>query len=188
MRVPNQTDLFQSLEKEGLKLDEFQKKKIIERIDTIASYKPRVGVFGKTGVGKSSLANALFGTDICKISDVAACTREPQEILLSLAGKNGFTLVDVPGVGESTERDSEYSSLYQKLLPELDLVLWVLKGDDRAFTSDQLFYENVVKPHLSKGKPFFFVLNQIDKVEPFREWDISKHEPGPKQVDNIRLV
>ena len=187
MRVPNQTDLFQSLEKEGLKLDEFQKKKIIERIDTIASYKPRVGVFGKTGVGKSSLANALFGTDICKISDVAACTREPQEILLSLAGKNGFTLVDVPGVGESTERDSEYSSLYQKLLPELDLVLWVLKGDDRAFTSDQLFYENVVKPHLSKGKPFFFVLNQIDKVEPFREWDISKHEPGPKQMDNIRL-
>ena len=40
---------------------------------------------------------------------------------------------------------------------------------------------------MSKGKPFFFVLNQIDKVEPFREWDISKHEPGPKQMDNIRL-
>ncbi len=183
----NQQDFFAELERAGIKLDPHQKHKIIERIRTITSYRPKVGVFGKTGVGKSSLANALFGTDVCKISDIASCTREPQEVLLALAGNKGLTLVDVPGIGESSSRDDEYRELYKKLIPELDLILWVLKGDDRAFTSDQTFYLNVVKPELEAGKSFFFVINQIDKIEPFREWDVQRNEPGKQQLDNINL-
>lgn len=181
----NKDDFFEALEQAGIKLDPHQKNKIIERIKTVTSYRPKVGIFGKTGVGKSSLANALFGIDVCKISDVASCTRKPQEVLVSLAGNNGLTLVDVPGVGESSNRDDEYRELYKNLMPELDLILWVLKGDDRAFTSDQNFYINVVKPELETGKPFFFVLNQVDKIEPFREWDLQKNEPGKNQNENI---
>ena len=45
---------------------------------------------------------------------------------------------------------------------------------------------DVVKPHIDEGKPFFFVLNQVDKIEPFREWDEEKHEPGPRQFVNIQ--
>jgi len=71
------------------------------------------------------------------------------------------------------------------LLPELDLVLWVLKGDDRAFTSDETFYHQLVRPHLEQGKPFFIVVNQVDKIEPFREWDEESRQPGPKQSKNI---
>lgn len=79
----------------------------------------------------------------------------------------------------------EYAALYSNLLPELDLVLWVIKSDDRALASDENFYKNIVKPHIEEGKPFFFVLNQVDKIEPFREWDEEKHEPGAKQFQNI---
>jgi small GTP-binding protein len=79
------------------------------------SYEPKIGVFGKTGVGKSSLCNALFGQDICPISDVEACTRDTQEVLLKTSGK-GIKLLDVPGVGESQDRDEEYGKLYAKLL------------------------------------------------------------------------
>jgi small GTP-binding protein len=178
-------NIFNAFKEQGIDLDDTQKKRIEERLQKITTYVPKVGIFGKTGVGKSSLANALFGTDVCKISDIASCTRNPQEIVLGIAGDKGISLLDVPGVGESSDRDVEYGKLYQKLLPELDVVLWLLKGDDRAFTSDQLFYENIVKPHIEKGKQFFFVINQVDKIEPYREWDEKKRKPGMKQQQNI---
>lgn len=177
-------DFFDKLEKEGIEISPEQREQINNKLSEIINYEPRIGVFGKTGVGKSSLCNALFGTDICEISDVEACTRDIQEVMLNM-GNNGIKLIDVPGVGESTMRDEEYGKLYSKLLPELDLVLWLIKSDDRALASDENFYKNVVKPHIEEGKPFFFVLNQVDKIEPFREWDEVKHEPGPKQFKNI---
>ncbi len=66
--------------------------------------------------------------------------------------QKGLKLVDVPGVGESRDRDEEYSKLYASLLPELDLVLWLIKSDDRALASDENFYKNIVKPHIDEGK------------------------------------
>ncbi|PPC75043.1 GTP-binding protein [Pokkaliibacter plantistimulans] len=158
--------------------------KIFSRVNSVLSYQPVVGVFGKTGAGKSSLCNAVFGKDVCKISDIAGCTRKPQEVILDIGGK-GIKLLDVPGVGESNERDKEYAELYRSLLPELDLVLWVIKGDDRAFSSDETFFNNLVKPYLDKGRPVIIALNQVDKIEPFREWDESAQKPGAKQAENI---
>ena len=155
-----------------------------EQLSRWFNYQPKIGLMGKTGAGKSSLCNALFGQDICKISDVQACTREPQEILLSM-GNNGLTLVDIPGVGESSERDVEYAALYQKLLPELDLIVWVLKADERAYGADQAIWNSLIKPHVAQGKPIIFALNQIEKIEPSKEWDEKKRQPGDNQKRNI---
>ncbi|MEK4339143.1 GTPase family protein [Brevibacillus sp. FSL L8-0710] len=179
-----QVDFFEELEKSGVTINDEQRKMIQNRINSVMNYEPKIGVFGKTGVGKSSLCNALFGKDVCPISDVEACTRNPQEVFLGM-GQKGLKLLDVPGVGESSDRDKEYAELYSKLLPELDLVLWIVKADDRALTSDEVFYKNIVRSHVEEGKPFFFVLNQVDKIEPFREWNEEKREPGPKQFQNI---
>jgi small GTP-binding protein len=156
---------------------------LVRRVEKILTYEPRVGVFGKTGTGKSSLCNALFGAEIAEISDVAACTRNPQEILVQV-GAAGIKLIDCPGVGESQKRDEEYRQLYEKLLPELDLILWLVKADDRALSCDQEFFTEVVSPNLN-GKPFFLVLSQVDKIEPLRNWNDDKHVPGEKQQQNI---
>ena len=182
----NNEDFFGKLEEQtGVTIPPEQREAIDARFSAILNYEPKVGVFGKTGAGKSSLCNALFGRDICPVSDIESCTRNPQEVLLNMGGK-GIKLIDVPGVGENDARDVEYGKLYNRLLPELDLVLWVLKGDDRAFSSDAMFYENIVKPYVNEQKlPFFFVVNQVDKIEPFREWDVSAKKPGDNQFINI---
>ncbi len=112
-------EYFESLRKAGIDLSEEQQQRIINKINEKLNYPASIGVFGKTGVGKSSLCNALFGQDVCPVSDVDACTRNPQRVLLDM-GKNNLTLVDVPGVGESEERDVEYAELYNNLMPELD--------------------------------------------------------------------
>ena len=116
-------------------------------------------------------------------SAIAACTRNPQEILVQI-GAGGIKLIDCPGVGESQKRDEEYRQLYKKLLPELDLILWLVKADDRALSSDQEFFTEVVRPNLN-GKPLFLILSQVDKIEPIRDWNVEQRLPGAKQQQNI---
>lgn len=165
-------------------LSDAQRRQIGEKINEIRQFVPKIGVFGKTGAGKSHLCNALFGREVAQISDVGACTREPQNIVLA-SGGSGICLIDVPGVGESDIRDHEYKELYKSLLPELDIVLWVVKADDRALKGDMDVYKECVEP--SKDKvPVVFVVNQVDKLSPIREWDVDNRKPGPKQSENIR--
>lgn len=181
----NKWNIFEALQVAGASFTPEQQSRIEKKINELVSYTPRIGVLGKTGAGKSSLCNALFGQEICAVSDVEACTRMPQDVLLQIGEGKGITLLDVPGVGESGDRDTEYAAMYRNLLPELDLVLWVLKADDRAYSVDIDCYNNVVKPHLAAGKPFIVVLNQVDKIEPFREWNVTDCRPGPTQARNI---
>ena len=62
-----------------------------------------------------------------RVSDVHAGTREVQRFRLSGHG-HSMVITDLPGVGESRDRDAEYEALYRNILSELDLVLWLIKG------------------------------------------------------------
>lgn len=178
-------DLLEHFHKRKLGLSDEQAERIAEKVAELGSYQPRVAIFGKTGSGKSSLCNAVFGDDVAPVSDIEACTRAPQEYLLQLSPDKAIVLLDVPGVGESSHKDKEYVPLYKSLLPNVDLLLWVIRCDDRAMTIDLHVWNDLVKQHVSKGAPAFIVLNQIDRVNPVREWDTAQKQPGPNQSKTI---
>jgi Predicted GTPase len=88
---------------------------LLQELNWLVTYEPVIGIMGKTGVGKSSLCNALFRSEVCTVNAVEACTRQPQRVRLRF-GNHFLTLVDLPGVGESVTRDGEYRELYRDLM------------------------------------------------------------------------
>ena len=144
-------------------LPQWVSERILHQVSQLTSYEPMVGIMGKTGAGKSSLCNALFAGEVSPVSDVAACTREPLRFRFQV-GWRFMTLVDLPGVGESGARDTEYAALYREQLPRLDLVLWLIKADDRALSVDEHFYHKVIGE--AYRHKVLFVISQSDKAEP----------------------
>ena len=157
---------------------------LIQELNRLVTYEPVIGIMGKTGVGKSSLCNALFRSEVCAVNAVEACTRQPQRVRLSF-GTHFLTLVDLPGVGESVTRDGEYRELYRELMPQLDMVLWVLKADDRAYAAEGQFYQDVFAQYGGSLPPVLWVLNQVDKTEPAEQWCWLSAQPSALQAERI---
>ncbi|MEX9967875.1 GTPase family protein, partial [Providencia stuartii] len=116
----------------------------------------------------------------------SGCTRQAQRFSMTM-NNHTLTFVDLPSVGESIERDKEYHRLYRNLLPELDLIIWVLKADDRAWFSDEQCYRFLTEQCGCQSERFLFILNQADKIEPCRQWDEHNHQPSSEQTANLEL-
>ncbi len=56
-----------------------------------------------------------------------------------------------PGWARAGDRDAEYEALYREDLLELDLVLWLIKADDRALSVDEYFWRHNPAPGTSAG-------------------------------------
>ncbi|MEY8582695.1 GTPase family protein [Enterobacter roggenkampii] len=174
-------DSLQAFEQPLASLPHTLRNLILARLRSLTLYEPVIGIMGKTGTGKSSLCNALFQGAVTPVSNVDSCTRDVLRFRLR-NGDHSLMIIDLPGVGESEQRDEEYTALYRRILPELDLVLWVIKADDRALSVDEHFYRKVM---LAYQHRVLFVVNQADKAEPCHQWNTTSNTPSHGQQSTI---
>lgn len=130
----------------------------------------KVAIMGQTGTGKSSLTNALFGTNL-KTDPVRPCTKEIESV--SITNKLGHQLLfyDMPGIGESMQADRIYMQSYIKQLIESDVVLWTLHADVRSLTFDsnalaQILGAMPVEEQSQAISKIVFVLTKADLLTP----------------------
>ncbi|BEN08996.1 TPA: GTPase family protein [Serratia marcescens] len=159
-------------------------REIQHHLSRALSYEPCIGLMGKTGAGKSSLCNTLFTSPPANVDAVKGCTRFAQQYKTS-EGLHALNIIDFPGIGETPTLDKMYAHLYQHWLNRLDLIVWVLKADDRAWNDDIRCYRQLVSQGADPAR-FLFVINQADKIEPCRDWDAAAHQPSLRQMQNLQ--
>lgn len=147
---------------------------------------PRIILAGKTGVGKSSIINALLGEEVCEIG-VIPTTKDEQEITWATP-QGEMLIVDFPGFGEAEKAAETYDQNIQDIAASKGhLLLLVIKADDRALEEESLFLEKWQKANIDQI-PTLIVVNQIDKMKPTRDWEpqtLNLDLPSTEKETNI---
>lgn len=94
-----------------------------------------VSIMGQTGVGKTSLINALFNMKL-RVDAVRPTTKGIERVIIKNTKGHTIVFCDMPGIGESEHTDTVYLSEYRKQLLESDVVIWAIHADNRSTVFD----------------------------------------------------
>ncbi len=163
-----------------------QKAEIKRRIG-IATNKPLVvTIMGQTGVGKTSLINALFGTKM-KTNDIQPETKIPEKHIERSKDGHELWFWDMPGIGESSSADANYLNDYRQKILEADVALWLCHVDSRSITFDlesiqKMLVELSVNEQTTLISKLTFVLSKADVIIP-EPWILYKEPNGQVLFD-----
>lgn len=131
------------------------------------TYELQVMFIGKTGYGKSTTLNKLVGFSVFETSDVSVCTKDLYNSMYRINSTipSFFVVSDLPGIGESNYADNHYYDWYREMLEYSQVVVYLLRADQRDFSIDEVLFNNMFKDNIEKSK-VIIALNYADKVEP----------------------
>jgi GTPase len=125
---------------------------------------PKITIVGRPNVGKSSLLNALLGTDRSIVTDEAGTTRDAIHSYYKMYGKN-FILVDTAGVRKKgkVKDDVEFYSVLRSLraLEESDVCIVVIDAERGIEAQDV----NLISLAHRQGKGMVIMVNKWDLIE-----------------------
>lgn len=121
-------------------------------------------IIGQPNVGKSSLTNAILGTDRVIVSDIAGTTRDAIDTPFVRDGKN-YVVIDTAGIrkqGKVYENAEKYSFLRAiKAVERASITLIVLDGSKDIEEQDK----RIAGYPLEANSGVIFVVNKWDLVE-----------------------
>lgn len=125
---------------------------------------PKIAILGRPNVGKSSLLNALLGTERSIVTDEAGTTRDAIHSYYKMYGKN-FILIDTAGIRKKSKvhEDIEFYSVLRSLraLEECDVVIVVIDAERKMESQDV----NIISLAQRQGKGMVIMVNKWDLVE-----------------------
>ena len=98
----------------------------MEDISTVSKgneLKPRIGLFGRRNVGKSSLVNYLTGQQTAIVSPTAGTTTDPVRKSMEIGGIGPVVLVDTAGIDDEGDLGAQRVGKSMAALAEVDLAL-----------------------------------------------------------------
>ena len=132
--------------------------------DGTESQIPKFAIIGQPNVGKSSLLNALVGSERTIVSEIAGTTRDSIHTHYNLFHKE-FVLIDTAGIRRKTKvhEDLEFYSVIRaiKAMDEADVCLLLLDAE-KGLTAQDL---NIFSLAVKKGKGLVIVVNKWDLVD-----------------------
>jgi len=148
----------------GELLDELVKTFPSEGVEDPNAGIPKITIVGRPNVGKSSLLNALLGTERSIVTDEAGTTRDAIHSHYNMYGKN-FILIDTAGVRKKgkVKEDIEFYSVLRSLraLEESDVVIIVIDAERGMEAQDV----NLISLADRQGKGIVIMVNKWDLIE-----------------------
>ncbi len=124
----------------------------------------RIAIVGRPNVGKSSLANRLFGEQRLVVDEKAGTTRDAIELEIEHRGKK-FVLVDTAGIrrkGRVTEKIEKFSILKAlKSMDECDVALILIDADE-GITDQDITIAGYAE---QRGCGALFLINKWDLLD-----------------------
>ncbi|MGE3465324.1 MAG: tRNA uridine-5-carboxymethylaminomethyl(34) synthesis GTPase MnmE [Pyrinomonadaceae bacterium] len=118
----------------------------------------RVAIIGHPNVGKSSLFNALLGSDRAIVTDIAGTTRDQIHERFTVDGIP-ISLIDTAGLRETNDTVERIGvERSRATMADADLVVLMLDSSVQTSDEDRALLESI------KGLNYIVALNKIDKV------------------------